>query len=107
MGPALGAVLAQCTLADAEDGMEELADLGLLLPAEEGRYRFHDLVRLFARERLEDEDRPADRQAAADRMACWLLDVAVAAGRWFGSGAAPTAASPPALADLESAEGGC
>ena len=104
-GPALAAVLAGCTLADAEDVLEELADLGLLLPAEDGRYRFHDLVRLFARERLEDEDCQADRQAAADRMVRWLLDVVVAAGRWFGSGAAPVAASSPALADLESPAG--
>lgn len=114
-GPALAAVLAQCGLADAEDALEELADLGLLLPAEEGRYRFHDLMRLFARERFGDEDPVPDGQAAADRMERWLLDVAVAAGRWFGSGAVPAAPGPgpvpaptdqvPALADLESAEG--
>jgi transcriptional regulator with XRE-family HTH domain/tetratricopeptide (TPR) repeat protein len=103
-GPALAAVLAKCSLAEAEDALEELADLGLLLPAEDGRYCFHDLVRLFARERLEDEDDPADRRAAAERMTRWLLDVTVTAGRWFGSGAAPTAAARAALADLESAE---
>jgi tetratricopeptide (TPR) repeat protein len=104
-GPALAAVLAPCGLADAEDVLEELADLGLLLPVEQGRYRFHDLVRLFARERLEDEDPAVDRQAAADRMERWLLDVAAAAGRWFGSGAAPGSDPSPALADLESAAG--
>jgi transcriptional regulator with XRE-family HTH domain len=87
-GPALAAVLAGCAPAEAEDTLEELADLGLLLPTADGRYRFHDLVRLFATERLEDEDLPADRQAAADRMRRWLLDVALTAGRWFGSGAA-------------------
>ena len=102
---ALAAVLAECAPADAEDALEELADLGLLLPAADGRYRFHDLVRLFAAERLEDEDHPADRRAAADRMRRWLLGVAVAAGRWFGSGVAAAAADPSALADLESAEG--
>jgi len=107
-GPALGAMLTQCAPAEAEDALEELADLGLLLPVADGRYRFHDLVRLFAAERLEDEDHPADRQAAADRMRRWLLDVAMAAGRWFGSGVAAAAAYPDdiaALADLESAEG--
>jgi len=60
-------VLTQCAPAEAEDTLEELADLGLLLPAADGRYRLHDLVRLFAAERLEDEDHPGDRQAAADR----------------------------------------
>jgi transcriptional regulator with XRE-family HTH domain len=64
--PALAAVLAGCAPAEAEDSLEELADLGLLQPAVDGRYRFHDLVRLFATERLEDEDLAADRQAAAD-----------------------------------------
>jgi len=41
-------------------------------------------------------------------MRRWLLDVALTAGRWFGSGAAAAAADPdhtPVLADLESAEG--
>jgi transcriptional regulator with XRE-family HTH domain/tetratricopeptide (TPR) repeat protein len=104
-GAALAAVLAQCTLADAEDALEELADLGLLMPAEDGRYRFHDLVRLFARERFEDEDLPAGRQATADRMTRWLLDVAVAAGRWFGPGTTPATVSPSALVDLESTAG--
>ncbi|MGH3178998.1 MAG: hypothetical protein ACRDPF_34605, partial [Streptosporangiaceae bacterium] len=41
-GPALAAVLAGCVPAEAEDALEELADLGLLLPAADGRYRFHD-----------------------------------------------------------------
>jgi hypothetical protein len=107
-GPALAAVLAECAPAEAEDTLEELADLGLLLPAADGRYRFHDLVRLFATERLENEDRRADRQAAADRMRGWLLDVALTAGRWFGSGATAAAADPdrrPVLAELGSAEG--
>jgi transcriptional regulator with XRE-family HTH domain/tetratricopeptide (TPR) repeat protein len=80
-GPALAAVLGECASAEAEDTLEELADLGLLLPAADGRYRFHDLVRLFATERLEDEDLPADQRAAADRMRRWLLDVALTAGR--------------------------
>ena len=84
-GPALAAVLAGYAPAEAEDTLEELADLGLLQPAADGRYRFHDLVRLFATERLEDEDLPADRKAAADRMRRWVLDVALTAGRWFGS----------------------
>jgi tetratricopeptide (TPR) repeat protein len=104
MGAALAAVLARCTLAEAEDALEELADLGLLLPAGEGRYRFHDLMRLFARERFEDEDGPANQRAAADRMTRWLLDVAMAAGRWFGSGGVSGAVDLPVLADLESAQ---
>jgi transcriptional regulator with XRE-family HTH domain/tetratricopeptide (TPR) repeat protein len=80
-GP-LAAVLAGTGPADAEDALDELDELALLEPAPGGRYRFHDLVRLFARERLATEDPPADRDAAAARMQDWLLDVAVVAGRW-------------------------
>src|SRR5262249_6484380 len=91
-GAALAAVLAGCAPAEAEDSVEELADLGLLQPAADGRYRFHDLVRLFATERLEDEDLPAGRQAAADRMSRWPLDGALTARARVGAGGAPAAA---------------
>ena len=86
-GPDFGAPLAAAvdgaTPAELEDALDELADLGLLEPVPGGRHRFHDLVRLFARERLAEEEPPAERAAAAARMEDWLLDVAVVAGRWF------------------------
>jgi transcriptional regulator with XRE-family HTH domain/tetratricopeptide (TPR) repeat protein len=99
-GP-LAAVLAGTGPAGAEDALDELVELGLLETAPGGRYRFHDLVRLFARERLAAEEPPADRDAAADRMRDWLLDVAETAGRRFdpGHGAPPadgTGTAPPA-----------
>jgi hypothetical protein len=89
-GP-LAAVLADAGPADAEDALDELAELGLLEPALGGRYQFHDLVRLFARERLAAEDPPADRAAATARMHDWLLDVAVVAGRCCEPGYGPPA----------------
>jgi tetratricopeptide (TPR) repeat protein/transcriptional regulator with XRE-family HTH domain len=57
---------------DAEDIAERLADAQLLDAAGEDsfgqiRYRFHDLLRLFARERLAVEDAPAARRAALER----------------------------------------
>ena len=91
-GGPLSAVLADATPPDAEDALDELAELGLLETVPGGRYRFHDLVRLFSRERLAAEDPPAVRTAAAARMEDWLLDVAVVAGRWFDPGYGP----PPA-----------
>jgi tetratricopeptide (TPR) repeat protein len=46
-----------------------------------GRYRFHDLLRLFARERASAEESDADREAALHRMFHWYLDTADAAER--------------------------
>ncbi|HTJ31616.1 MAG TPA: helix-turn-helix domain-containing protein [Dactylosporangium sp.] len=82
-GPELAAVLGQTGLDDAEDSLEELVELGLLQSASDGRYRFHDLIRLFARARLQEAEPEAQRRAARERMVGWLLDAATAAGRWF------------------------
>ena len=54
---ALAAVAGGMSAGDAWDALDELVDLGLLLDSGAGRYRFHDLVRFFARARLEEEDR--------------------------------------------------
>ena len=53
---------AGCRSEDAWDALDELVDLGLLQDSAAGRYRFHDLVRLFARARLEEESL-AEREA--------------------------------------------
>lgn len=84
-GPDTGAAgAAQLTgrpLFDAEDALEELVEAGLLGVSGE-RYRLHDLLRLYARGRLDTEDA---RDAAAARAALyrWLLETTVVAGRWF------------------------
>ena len=78
-----GAVLAQCTPAEAEDRMEDLLELGLLQPEGDDRYRFHDLIRLFAADRLRAEESAAARAALEQRLVGWYLDSAIAAGRWF------------------------
>ncbi|MFB4289235.1 helix-turn-helix domain-containing protein [Nonomuraea sp. ATR24] len=82
-GIPMTAVLTQLDVDDAEDALEELVDLGLLSSPYAGRYRFHDLVRLYARARLEQEEPAQEREASRSRMESWLLEVAVAAGRWF------------------------
>jgi tetratricopeptide (TPR) repeat protein/transcriptional regulator with XRE-family HTH domain len=48
--------------------LEQLCDLHLLEPAAPGRYRLHDLLRTYARERAVDRISPADRAAALTRM---------------------------------------
>ncbi|WP_327087434.1 helix-turn-helix domain-containing protein [Nonomuraea sp. NBC_01738] len=82
-GVPLAAVLAQVDLAEAEDALEELVELGLLASPYSGRYVFHDLVRLYARAQVEQEESGEARLAACSRMEDWLLGVAVVAGRWF------------------------
>lgn len=59
---------------DAEDLLEALVDTSLLESAAPGRYRFHDLVRLYARACAErDEQPPAEREAALSRLLDFYL----------------------------------
>ncbi|GII59758.1 hypothetical protein Pth03_81470 [Planotetraspora thailandica] len=90
-GVPMTAVLTQLDVDHAEDALEELVELGLLSSPYAGRYRFHDLVRLYARAQLEQEESIEARREARRRMESWLLEVAVVAGRWFepGYGAPP------------------
>ncbi|MFI6604329.1 ATP-binding protein [Nonomuraea sp. NPDC050536] len=79
----LAAILGGTSIEDAWDALDELVDLGLLQDSASGRYRFHDLVRLFARDRLHAEDTGAERDAITETMTSWLLRMATTAGRWF------------------------
>ncbi|MDG9719972.1 BTAD domain-containing putative transcriptional regulator [Streptomyces sp. DH24] len=64
---------------DTEDLLESLVDTSLLESAAPGRYRFHDLVRLYARACAErDEEPPSERAAAMSRLLDFYL--ATAAG---------------------------
>ncbi|MEW2444542.1 ATP-binding protein [Micromonospora marina] len=86
LGPPIAAVLGQVGLLDAGDRLDELVDLGLLTEDGPDRYRFHDLIRLYAAQRLRAEESEADREAATARMRDWLLDTATLAGRCFEPG---------------------
>ncbi|MFI7276030.1 BTAD domain-containing putative transcriptional regulator [Streptomyces sp. NPDC049879] len=64
---------------EAEELLEGLVDTSLLESAAPGRYRFHDLVRLFARACAErDEQPPAERTAAVTRLLDFYLSTASA-----------------------------
>ncbi len=64
--------------------LEELADASLLQTSfHDGRYQFHDLLRVFATERLTREEPPEAVQEAEDRLNRWLVRTATAAGRYF------------------------
>jgi DNA-binding SARP family transcriptional activator len=71
--PAAAAVL-DLPLEDTEDLLESLVDTSLLESAAPGRYRFHDLVRLYARACAErDELPPSERGAALSRLLDFYL----------------------------------
>ncbi|WP_405894578.1 tetratricopeptide repeat protein [Streptomyces sp. NBC_00104] len=62
---------------DTEDVLEILVDTSLLESAAPGRYRFHDLVRLYARACAErDEQPPGERSAAMSRLLDFYLATA-------------------------------
>ncbi|MFD0149441.1 hypothetical protein ACWGQ4_00245 [Streptomyces sp. NPDC055721] len=64
----LAAVAGGVPVEEAWDALDSLVDLGLLHDTDAGRYRFHDLVRLFARERLREEEATAEREALTGRL---------------------------------------
>ncbi|WP_228989726.1 BTAD domain-containing putative transcriptional regulator [Streptomyces sp. DH8] len=61
-----------------EDLLEALVDTSLVESAAPGRYRYHDLVRLYARACAERDEEPAAREAALSRLLDFYL--ATAAG---------------------------
>ncbi|SCK07853.1 AfsR/SARP family transcriptional regulator [Streptomyces sp. WMMB 322] len=71
------AALLDRTVATTESLLESLVDASLLESAAPGRYRFHDLVRLFARACAErDEQPPALRDEAFARLLDFYLATA-------------------------------
>ena len=76
----LAAVAGGMPAGDAWDALDELVDLGLLLDSGAGRYRFHDLVRFFARARLEEEESPDAREEVTRRVTSWMARQGVVPG---------------------------
>lgn len=93
-GMPLAAVLAGASLPDAEDLLEELLEAGLLMTSREDRYRFHDLLRLYARARHRAEDDMEQSAAASSRLRSWLLDTAVVMRPLVRAGLRCAAAGP-------------
>ncbi|MET8149191.1 ATP-binding protein [Actinoplanes sp. NPDC049668] len=78
---------AAAALADLDEhvvaaGLERLVDAHLVESPLPDRYRLHDLLRLFAGERLAAEESPEDRNACLARLLDWLTSTA-RAGRWL------------------------
>ncbi|MEU5955005.1 BTAD domain-containing putative transcriptional regulator [Streptomyces sp. NPDC047525] len=58
---------------ETEDLLESLVDTSLVESAAPGRYRYHDLVRLYARACAERELPPAERESAVSRLLDFYL----------------------------------
>ncbi|MFE1308966.1 BTAD domain-containing putative transcriptional regulator [Streptomyces sp. NPDC058755] len=77
MSLAAAAAVLDLPAEDTEDLLESLVDTSLLESAAPGRYRFHDLVRLYARACAErDEQQPREREAAMSRLLDFYLATA-------------------------------
>jgi tetratricopeptide (TPR) repeat protein/transcriptional regulator with XRE-family HTH domain len=98
-GPALGAVLTRLPPHRVEQTMNELVELGLLTRTTADRCGFHDLIRLYASARLQENETDQDRTEALERLRGWLLRTATRAGQWFEP--RPGHAGEPESADEE------
>ncbi len=78
-GAAATGVLLAVPTAAANRLLEELLEANTLMQYAPGRYRFHDLLGLYAR-RLLSED--AEREIARSRLYAWYADAVTAAMEW-------------------------
>ncbi|HET8641905.1 MAG TPA: tetratricopeptide repeat protein [Pseudonocardiaceae bacterium] len=85
-GPDFGveaaAALADRQVLETEHALERLVDAQLLETHRAGRYRFHDLLRLFAGDCTRTSDDETTRQLAVARALRWYARCADQAGQW-------------------------
>ncbi|GHF72792.1 regulatory protein AfsR [Streptomyces mashuensis] len=98
---AAAAALLDRTERQAEDLCETLVDLSLLESVGPGRYRYHDLLRLYARKTAAEEIAAGERDGALLR----LLEVYVALARDAYRAATAGDAFPVSLTAVPAAEG--
>ncbi|MEW2135542.1 tetratricopeptide repeat protein [Streptomyces sp. NPDC005409] len=102
--PQTAALLADLPARTAARHAEDLVDAGLLQshPTAD-RYRYHDLLRLFAAEQLAEEDGTEEIAASEDRAARWTLRRATAAALHFEAEYGSAAAQGDAEGDPDPA----
>ncbi|MEV0460744.1 AfsR/SARP family transcriptional regulator [Catellatospora methionotrophica] len=96
----LAASAAGAAPALARQALDELAAVHLVTEVANGRYRFHDLIGLYARECAQRGESEQARAAIMDRILDWYLAVADAANKIVDRGrdrVRVTVAHPPAL----------
>lgn len=80
----IAAALLDVPLPQARRLLGTLAAAHLIEPVTVGRYRFHDLLREYARESAQVEETAADRGAALERVLIWYLHAArTVGGTWL------------------------
>ena len=85
-GAELAAVATGTTPEDVLGHLDELVDASLLqTTTTPGRFRFHDLLRLFSRELGEAEDEAGERASVTAQLIGYLLDTATEAGLMFST----------------------
>jgi tetratricopeptide (TPR) repeat protein len=82
-GPVFGvdvvAAMVDQSVDDAEPMLDSLVERNLLSEIDDRRFRYHDLLRLHARQQADRVDDEPTRTAAVGRMVEWYLDTAFAA----------------------------
>jgi len=96
IGTAAAAALFGCKQDDAADALEILVDAHLLESKSQDRYKFHDLLRVYASERAGADLPDGDRLAAIRRLLGWYMRTADAAA----TVASPYRYTMPVQADL-------
>ena len=99
IGPAAAASLAGRSIAEVRPLLVELAHHHLLERAP-GRYAFHDLLRVYARELAERMDTPADRSGALHRALSHYVQSAYRADRLLNPARDDPVAPPPVPAGV-------
>jgi tetratricopeptide (TPR) repeat protein len=84
-GPHLAAAAAAVPVADARRWIADLVAAHLVSDLGDQRYRFHDLIRLYAYECAQLEESEAARAETVARILDWYLAVAAAANRTLDS----------------------
>jgi tetratricopeptide (TPR) repeat protein len=81
VGVGVAAALVGHTSAQTQESLELLVDAQLLETPSPGRYRMHDLLRLFAREHANTDEAESDRRQALGRALAHCLSTARVASR--------------------------
>jgi tetratricopeptide (TPR) repeat protein len=80
-GPDVVAAVSAVNRDRAARTLDELVEVNLVEELGPDRFRLHDLIRLHAAQRADEEELPADREAGVRRVLDWYLATATAAKR--------------------------
>jgi tetratricopeptide (TPR) repeat protein len=81
--PHVVAVLSGIDLPDVESALAQLTNANLVLEPIVGRHQMHDLLRLYAKDRVERDEPATLRSGAIRRLAAWYLAAVDATDRMF------------------------